>query len=180
VDWLWRPRRRLGRAFLLLAVASTVVLGCRQGATASSGPAPTPTATPTSEATPASGIEGLIADLTGSGAAATMGSSFMAEPIGGEGRAVCIGPETVQVYEFIDHDAALAASARIDRQDPSNVGTGIVEWNGRPRFWLRDRIIVLYLGRDEPTDATLRDLLGPPFAESNDPGPGFLPTPPCR
>jgi hypothetical protein len=197
VDCLWRPGRQrlkpgawnpwsalvvlggVAPRLLLLAVGIIVLSGCQPTPMASSGPSTAPTPVPTPASTPASGTEALIKDLNGRGTTAKLGSSFLSEPIGGQGTAVCVGAETLQVYEFIDHEAALAASAQIDRHDLSNVGTGIVEWNGRPRFWLRDRIIVLYLGEDEPTDAALRDLLGPPFAESREPGRGFLPTPPC-
>jgi hypothetical protein len=86
----------------------------------------------------------------------------------------------VQVYQFIDHEAALAASAKIDREDPSKIGNSLVDWVGRPRFWLRDRIIVLYLGQDDSTDGELRALLGRPFAEGEGGGPMPLAGPACR
>jgi hypothetical protein len=68
---------------------------------------------------------------------------------------------------------------KIDPKDPSNVGTGIVEWAGAPRFWLRDNVIVLYLGQDAATDAALRALLGTPFAEG-EAGRMPLPGPDCQ
>lgn len=159
---------------LLLAPVLVVLVGCQAPAI----PTATPGSTPGS--TPASGVEGLVADLDARGVDAKVGSPFMSEPMGGQGMSVCIGVETVQVYQFIDHEAALAASAKINRDDPSNVGNGIVEWNGPPRFWLRDRVIILYLGDNAATDAALRGVLGLPFAESREPGRGFLPTPPCQ
>ena len=119
-------------------------------------------------------------DLTARGAAAKVGSPFLADPIGGQGMTVCVGAETLQTYAFIDHEAALAASTKIDRADPTRVDGGIVDWVGQPRFWLRDRIIVLYLGDDAATDAVVRGVLGQPFVESKDPGRGFLPEPPCQ
>jgi hypothetical protein len=149
--------------------------------TGAPGPSSAPTSGPTTAPTPtaASGIEALVIDLNRSGVQASVGSPFLGEPVGGEGTSLCIGTDTVQVYGFIDHEAALAASAKINRADPTQVGNAHVEWTGPPRFWLRDRIIVLYLGDDAATDAALRALLGPPFAESKDPGRGFLPNPPC-
>ncbi|MEO5705197.1 MAG: hypothetical protein ABIZ52_02675 [Candidatus Limnocylindrales bacterium] len=161
----------------LLALALVVLVGCQSAPSPTATPAPTPGATPGPPAP--SGATGLVADLVTGGANAKLGSFFLSEPIGGTGVSVCVGAETVQVYEFIDHEAALAASVKIDRDDPSHVGNGIVEWNGAPRFWLRDRVIVLYLGKAEATDAALRALLGQPFAESREPGLGLLPTPPC-
>jgi hypothetical protein len=137
---------------------------------------------PTSQtpvATAPHGIDGLVADLVTAGSDARSGTTFTSEPIGGQGSTVCVGTETVRAYEFIDHEAALAASQTIDRDDPTQVGNGIVDWAGAPRFWLRDRVIVLYLGEDAATDSTLRTLLGPPFAEGQA-GRLPLPEPPCR
>jgi hypothetical protein len=170
----------------LLGLLVAIVIGCQPSPGATAEPTIGPTSVPTAGATPApspsaaTGIDALVADLAGDGAVAKVGSSFAAEPIGGQGMTVCLGAETLRTYEFLDHDAALAAADTIDRDDPSNIDGGVVEWNGRPRFWLRDRIIVLYLGADPATDAALRALLGPPFAESQEPGRGFLPNPPCQ
>jgi hypothetical protein len=46
-------------------------------------------------------------------------------------------------------------ASRIKPDDPSNLGTSIVEWAGRPRFWQRDRILVMYLGESAATEALL-------------------------
>ena len=166
----------------LLGAAMLVVVACQPATGPGATPAPTTAPTPTIAPTPtgAAGLEGLVLDLTSSGTAAKVGSPFLAEPLRGQGMTVCFGTETLQTYEFIDHEAALAASTTIDRDDPSNVNGAVVNWIGQPRFWLRDRIIVLYLGDDAATDAALRALLGPPFAESKKPGGGFLPEPPCQ
>ena len=171
------------KRLMLAPAALAVVLGCALGATPGpqATPSPVPTQGPVTPAPSASGggVEGLAADLAGAGTSAFVGSFFSSEPIGGEGRVVCVGPESVQTYAFIDHEAALAASTKINRDDPSQVGNGIVEWAGQPRFWLRDRLIVLYLGADAATDAALRALLGQPFTEGA-PGRMPLPGPPCQ
>jgi hypothetical protein len=75
------------------------------------------------------------------------------------------------VYEFASAGERAAVASRIDPVDPSNLGTSIVEWDGRPRFWQGDRILVLYLGESAATHALLTSILGPPFAE----GPGRAP-----
>jgi hypothetical protein len=154
------------RAALVTAALITVV-GCQ--ASTSRTPA----------ATAPHGIDGLVADLVTARTDPKSGTAFTSEPIGGQGSTVCLGTETVRAYEFIDHEAALAASQTIDRDDPSRVGNGIVDWAGAPRFWLRDRVIVLYLGEDAEIEATLRTLLGPPFAQGQA-GRMPLPEPPCR
>lgn len=164
------------RATLAVAVLA-VMAGCQ--ATASPSPAvPSPSAA-SPVATAPHGVEGLADALDATGSDAKKGAAFASEPIGGQGSTVCVGAETVQTYEFIDHEAALAASLKIDRDDPSHIGNALIEWAGVPRFWLRDRIIVLYLGEDAPTDSALRSVLGQPFAEG-EPGRMRLPEPPCQ
>lgn len=169
------------RQWLLAVLVSAILAAACQGAGSSAPPTANPTTagpTPGPTAGPAGGLDGLVADLNAAGTAAKSGSFFATDPIGGEGKVVCIGVETVQVFQFIDHEAALATSMKIDRNDPSKIGTAIVDWAGTPRFWLRDRIIVLYTGEDAATDAAIRALLGRPFAEGQ-PGRMGLPTPPC-
>jgi hypothetical protein len=179
-----RPDRRpraVRRQLTLLALALSLVAGCQQPGGSSAPPTgavptvgPSPSIAPTAAPTTAGGIDVLIADLGSAGATVTKGTTFSSAPVGGEGTTVCVGTEVIRVYEFIDHEAALAASATIDRDDPSIIDNGVVSWTGRPRFWLRDRVLVLYLGADAPTDEALRTLLGPPFAEAEE---GFMPLP---
>ena len=174
---------------LLTAPALFLILGCQATgtptpvATSTAPPSaapvsPSPTAPPPSPAPTQTGLGGVVADLTIAGVTAKAGGPFATEPIGGEGVALCVGAETVQTYRLIDHEAALAASAKIDRDDPSIIGTSHVTWTGKPRFWLRENLILLYLGQDLATDAALRSLLGPPFAEG-EAGAMPLPGPPC-
>jgi hypothetical protein len=174
--------KRVVASVLLLAISA-----CSPAAT--TGPSPTgapiasgsppPVIFGTPNPTSADGAEGLVEDLVAGGATAKLGSNFLAEPLPGEGVLVCLGTEAVQVYVLRDHEAAFAAASTIDREDPSKIGTSIVDWTGRPRFWLRDRILVLYVGNDATTDAALRSLLGQPFAEAPGPGRPPLPAPDC-
>ena len=169
---------------LLLVLVAVSACGPAPASPASSAPTPTPpaaaaTATETPIPTAADGAESLVADLVAAGTAAELGSNFLADPLRGEGRLVCIGTEAVQVYVQKDHEAALAVAATIDKNDPTRVGTSVVTWSGTPRFWLRDRIIVLYVGADAATETALRSLLGQPFAESREQGFQPLPSPEC-
>lgn len=167
---------------LLLAIGA-----CSPAATPAASPTGAPTSSPspppvifgTASPTSADGAEGLVEDLVASGAMARLGSNFLADPLPGEGVLVCIGTEAVQVYVLRDHEAAQAAASSIDREDPSKIGTSIVDWAGRPRFWLRDRILVLYVGDSAATDMALRTLLGEPFAEERGAGRPPLPAPDC-
>lgn len=184
-DGSWRRLAVHLRAALLIA-ALLAVSGCQAATSptptappvATPDPVPTASASLTPAATVAEGVDGLVAALDAAGIDAKTDDIIGTEPIGGLGATICVGTETLRVYEFIDHEAALAASVKIDREDPSQIGGSMVSWAGKPRFWLRDRIIILYLGEDAATDATLRTVLGPPFAEGEGGMP--LPEPPCQ
>ena len=130
------------------------------------------------------GPERLVADLRVQGFRAAIGTHYDDALLGGQGTTVCVGNDTVSVLEFPDVNSTIEAAAKIDRNDPSHVGNGIVEWVGSPRFWLRDRAIVLYVGDDAGVDLALRNILGPPFAEGpgwgGRGGPGGPQRPPCE
>lgn len=123
-------------------------------------------ATPASSSPSSSGVgvEGLVNALKVASAPVRQADRFDPAPLPGQGVLLCVGREEVRVYVFPTDEARMAAAAGIDRTDPSHVGTSIVEWTGNPRFWQRDRILVLYLGTDAPTEALLTSALGPPFA----------------
>jgi len=91
-------------------------------------------------------------------------SQFAADPFQASGLLVCVNAEPVRVYQFATPDLAAAAAKSINPKDPSQVGTSIVEWVGKPRFWYRDRTIVLYAGDAPATEALLTSVLGAPFA----------------
>lgn len=112
----------------------------------------------------------LVIDLRARGLPVALGTEFNGVLLGGDGTTVCVGDESVQVYAFLDTDAAIDAAATIDRDDPWSVGNAIVEWIGPPKFWLRDRAIIQYVGRDERVEEALRTLLGQPFADGGDLG----------
>jgi hypothetical protein len=172
--------KRVVASVLLLTISA-----CSPTATPATSIVPPSSGTPppvtfgTPSPTIAGGAEGLVEDLVAGGATAKLGSNFLAKPLPGEGVLICVGTEAVQVYVLKDHEAALAAASTIDPEDPSQIGTSIVEWAGRPRFWLSDRILVLYVGDDDATDTALRSLLGEPFAEARVPGRPPLPAPDC-
>lgn len=131
---------------------------------------PPPSAAPTGEVP--DGAEQLIVDLSAAGASVQTGS-FDPAPLSGQATLLCVDGEEVRVYVYASELEAAAAASRIDATDPSNVGTAIIEWAGNPRVWHRDRILVLYLGRDEATESLLTATLGPPFARGlgREPGP---------
>jgi hypothetical protein len=112
----------------------------------------------------ASGVEGFVQSLTMAGATVRQADRFDPAPLPGQGLLLCVGHEEVRLYVFDSEQTRLAAARTIDANDPSHIGTSIVEWFGNPRFWQRDRILVLYIGADASTDALLTSVFGPPFA----------------
>jgi hypothetical protein len=128
-----------------------------------SPPAITPSASPTDEPVD-HGPAGLVNDLRALGIEAEEASEFAGDPISNLGVQLCVSGEPVQVYVFGTPQEAAAVAGQIDPDDPSNFGTSIIEWAGEPKFWLRDRILVLYLGTEEPVEEALISVLGEPFA----------------
>jgi hypothetical protein len=144
-------RRRMRCSSLAAGVLVTLLAAC---------------ATPASPSPSASGggVEGLVSALAALSAPVREADRFDPAPLPGQGVLLCVGHEEVRVYVFPTEEARLAAAGSIDPTDLSHVGTSIVEWTGNPRFWQRDRILVLYVGTDAPTEALLTSVMGPPFA----------------
>ena len=142
------------RALAALAIAALALAGCDSLVTLD-------------------GPQRLIGDLRSLGIVATIGSDQDASLLGGAATTVCVGEESVSVYTFEDAGAAADAAATVNQDDPFQVGNAIVEWIGPPRFWLRDRVIVLYVGGSAGLDGALRQILGQPFAESPGGGRGL-------
>ncbi len=109
-------------------------------------------------------IAALVRDLRATGVEAHAGDEFVADPLSRRGVVVCVAGEAVQVYIFDTPDQAAAQAAMIDPRDPSNVGTAMIEWAGEPKFWLREELLVLYLGNDQAAADALLTVLGEPFA----------------
>lgn len=115
---------------------------------------------------PTDGPERLVSDLRAAGLDARLGPLFAGDPLASQGVVLCIASEPVQVYVFGSVVDRARATAKIDPGNPSNMGATMVDWNGRPRMWQRDRLLIVYLGEDAATEAALRTALGDPFASS--------------
>jgi len=130
------------------------------------GSSPSVSAMPSGAA--ADGLEALVADLEAAGAQVALVGSFDPTPISRRAALVCASGQKIRVYIYGSQQERAVAASSIDPNDPSHVGRAIIEWRGNPRFWQRDRMIVLYLGKDQATEMLLSSILGPPFAS----GPG--------
>lgn len=148
--------------FLMKVAVSALVGATCQGVS----PDGSPSRSPLSD-----GFQGLVAQLRAAGAPVTETGAFAPSPLSGRGVLLCLAGEPVRVYEFASAAERSAVASRIKPDDPSKIGTSVVDWAGRPRFWQRDRILVLYLGENTATEALLTSALGPPFAK----GPGGAP-----
>lgn len=177
-----RASLRAARATALLVLAG-LLAGCGGAAPKTSErPSPTgapspsatgrvPTASPSPSGSPQAardGVEGLVADLQNAGAKVSVGAAFKADPIARQGVTVCIGREEIRVYTYATPQERMAVASTINPNDATHVGASIVEWDGAPKFWQRDRILVLYLGRNAATTALLVSVLGSSFAHGQD------------
>jgi hypothetical protein len=149
---------------LLLLVAMIAAACDTAGGPTSSPTTSGPGASPSASATTRTGPEGLVEDLKDRGPNARLAGDFDASGIAEAGVTLCVGDEPVQLYVYGTAEEAFARARAIDPRDPSNFGTMIIEWAGNPKFWLRDRMLVLYLGNDQPTIDVLLEALGEPFA----------------
>ncbi len=159
-----QTHRVLSGMFLVLVFA-----GCA-GSRATDAPTPTVppiggTQQPGSTAPrPTDGPEALVADLVAAGMTVRLGPLFTGDPLAAQGVVMCVGTQPVQLYVFGSVAERVALTSRIDPANPSNLGTTIIDWNGRPRMWQRDRLLIVYLGEDAATEQVLRSALGEPFA----------------
>ena len=93
------------------------------------------------------------------------------------GQGYRLGDGWLHLHRYSDAPAARAAAARISA-DKSSIYS--VDWVAPPYFFLCDRLIVLYLGRDEQVVGALGELCAPPFYRTEppisklaEPPPGF-------
>jgi len=88
--------------------------------------------------------------------------------------------EMVQVFTYPSAEAA-AAEADLVSQTGSSVGITMVSWIGPPHFYLKESLLVLYVGENEEVLGLLEDTLGCQFAGQVVPDPmGVPPLPVMR
>ena len=69
----------------------------------------------------------------------------------------------LQLFEYGSASAARADAQRIS-SDGSGTATTKISWVGPPHFFLKGRVMVLYVGSDPAVLTLLQSLLGPQFA----------------
>ena len=124
------------------------------------------------------GAETVAAALRESGATVVVLGTSDRRFLDGELTGLCVNDERVAVYSYAtDQDRTLVTSG-IDRSDPSHIRLPdedglsravIVDWIGRPKFWGRDRVLVIYVGSTATVEELLTSVLGAPLAEGRRP-----------
>jgi hypothetical protein len=74
-------------------------------------------------------------------------------------------PADVQLFEYGSASAASGDAKQI-RPDGSGNANTIVDWIAPPHFFLKGRVLVIYVGRDQAVLTLLGSVLGPQFAGS--------------
>ena len=69
----------------------------------------------------------------------------------------------LQLFEYGSVSAASADAQKISH-DGSGTATTKISWVGAPHFFLKGRVMVLYVGNDRAVLSLLQSLLGPQFA----------------
>jgi len=80
------------------------------------------------------------------------------------GQVIVVNGEDVQVFEYPDSATAAAEAAQIS-PDASSVGTSMMSWVATPHFYTKDRLVLLYVGENEPITGALTGILGEPIAK---------------
>ena len=151
----------VGLGFALLTLAT----GC-----GGASPSPTtPLATP--ELLPAQDYDSLVSRLRATGLVVEVVGGADESFFSGEGTALKVNGEDVQVFEYVDTESADAEAGgvspdgfKIEVRDNRGVVATDLFWLSTPYFYQSGKLIVLYVG-DTPTVArALEAALGPQFA----------------
>lgn len=74
-----------------------------------------------------------------------------------------VAGDDVHVFQYPTADEAMREAAHVSPAG-SPIATTQVTWMSPPRFYRRDRLIVLYVGTDQAVARALEAVLGQPFA----------------
>jgi len=72
-------------------------------------------------------------------------------------------PADLQLLQYGSASAASADATQV-RPDGSGNATTIVHWVAAPHFFLKGRVMVIYIGNDQAVVHLLQSILGPQFA----------------
>lgn len=78
------------------------------------------------------------------------------------GQGYRLGNGWLHVHVYADAQAARGATSKVVQQ----LHSPLMDWVDRPHFFRHDRLIVLYLGRDQQVIDALTELCGEPFTKA--------------
>ncbi len=108
------------------------------------------------------GLADIVEALRSRGATVETGEMVDQPFMPVQGQILVVDGVEVQVYEFATLDARQEVSATIT-ESGEVIGAVVPDWIDQPNFWAQGRLIVLYIGRDEPTINLLSFVLGSPL-----------------
>ena len=105
----------------------------------------------------------LTIELINQGGAIGIGDDVTQPFFSVTGQTILVKQESVQVFT---HDSPAAARAEADLVDPTGftIGTTSISWIAPPHFYLRESLLVLYVGGNGPVIDLLEETMGPQFA----------------
>jgi len=106
----------------------------------------------------------LAADLEAAGATVREAGEVEQAFFSVGGQIFSVDGQDVQVFEYSGAASRQAESDQIS-SDGTAIGTTMVTWIDQPNFWARDRLIVLYVGRDADMVNLLNRILGSSITE---------------
>ncbi|MEW6567783.1 MAG: hypothetical protein AB1449_06380 [Chloroflexota bacterium] len=107
------------------------------------------------------GYAELVEALRGAGVCVEPADQVEQDFLGPTGQVIRVNRADVQVFEYPDEATREAESSQIP-SDGSSVGTTMITWVDQPNFWVRGRVIVLYVGHDSTVIDLLTGALGEP------------------
>ena len=105
----------------------------------------------------------FLTALQASDATAEIGDSVTQDFFSPEGSIIKVNGQDVQVFEYENNEAMENEASQV-APDGGSVGTSMMMWMDAPHFYKVGRIIVLYVGSDQPTLDLLQQVIGPQFA----------------
>ena len=141
----------------LLLMFALTVSGCANAATS------VPLSTEPAQSLAVEDKASLLAALQASDSTAEIADSVTQVFFSPEGSIVKVNGQDVQVFEYENNEAMENEASQV-APDGGSVGTSMMMWMDAPHFYKAGRIIVLYVGSDEPTLNLLTQVIGPQFA----------------
>lgn len=150
----------------VLALAVTMLLAAALAACAAPTVEPGVSPTAVSHGNEIGGYVELADALRGTGAPVAAVREVVQPFFGVPGQVIAVNGAQIQVFEYADEPARQADSDVIS-PDGYSIGTSNVTWIDQPNFWIKGRLIVLYVGSDQPTLALLSGILGEPITSGD-------------